>query len=360
MKAFRMAARTTVCWMILAMASVGVASGSAAWQDSEKSDEPSHSGSEAETKKTPRPPIYDESANAEEQIQAAIASAKKENRRVLIQWGANSCGWCHLLHDLMKSDQEIARKIMYEYFVVLVDIGESEKNEELVARYDVDLKKDGVPFITILDAKGEVLVNQETASLENGDKEKPGHKPDAVLEFLTQHQAEPLDSRALLAETIDRAKAEQKVVFLRFGAPWCGWCHRMDDWMEQPEIDSVISNAFIHLKVDTDRMRDGDKLLSEYCKESGGIPWFVFIDPSSKEVIATSDGPKGNVGFPFEDFEIEHFCDMLGKCEGKLNGDQIAELKRSLVENRDAVKARTAQSASRANAASPSADGAKQ
>src|SRR5690606_9625154 len=68
-------------------------------------------------------PVYDESADAEAQIAGALAKAKKENRRVLIQWGANWCGWCNQLHDHMRADPEIRRKLLYEYDLVHVDIG---------------------------------------------------------------------------------------------------------------------------------------------------------------------------------------------------------------------------------------------
>src|SRR5215216_5325616 len=58
--------------------------------------------------------IYDESADAQKQIDAALAKAKKENRRVLIQWGGNWCGWCRLLHAKFQSDAAIRKELSYE------------------------------------------------------------------------------------------------------------------------------------------------------------------------------------------------------------------------------------------------------
>ena len=354
------AGRGLACILIFGIGVYGMASANGAgWQDEPSNEQDKESAKETETKPD-RPPIYDASANAEDQIQTALAKAKKENRRVLIQWGGNWCGWCHRLHEIMKSDQDIARKIMYEYDVVLVDVGKMDKNKELVAHYEVDLKKDGVPFLTVLDADGKVLVNQETSSLENDDKEKPGHNPKAVVEFLTKFEAEPMDAQALLSAAMDKASSEKKFVFLHFGAPWCGWCHRMEAWLVKPEIDAVMSKAFVDLKVDTDRMLHGEELLKEYCTKPGGIPWFVFIDPETRKVIATSDGPKGNVGFPFEDFEIEHYCEMLAQCDGKFTTEQIATLKQSLVDNRDEIKARTAETANREAAQTQPAETIKQ
>jgi thiol-disulfide isomerase/thioredoxin len=60
---------------------------------------------------------------------------------VLIQWGANWCGWCHLLHEKFKSDPKLAHELMYEYDVVLIDIGKGDKNMDLAEGYGADLKK---------------------------------------------------------------------------------------------------------------------------------------------------------------------------------------------------------------------------
>ena len=292
---------------------------------------------EAKTEKAKpaKPPIYDEDANAQDQIDAAIAKSKKENRRVLIQWGGNWCGWCHLLHELMSTNAEIRRKLLYEYDVVLVDIGKMDKNQDLVAKYKADIKGEGVPYLTVLDGNGEVVVNQETSSLENKDKDNPGHKPEAVLEFLTKYQSEPLEAATVLDDAIASAKADNKLVFLHFGAPWCGWCHHLENWMAQPEIKSMLEKAFVDVKIDTDRMTGGSELLSKYCKEPSGIPWFVFMNPKTKEVIVTSDGPKGNVGFPSTDEEIAYFATMLTKCDDAFTADQIETLTKSLVTNRE-------------------------
>ena len=163
-----------------------------------------------------KPPVYDESADAAADIAAALAVAKKENTRVLIQWGANWCGWCKLLHQLFNEDSGIRRKILYEYEVVYVDVGRFDKNVELAEKFDADFKSNGVPFITILDGSGNVVANQETGSLEEGSV----HDPAKVLDFLTTHEAEYLNAEDLLKESLTKVGEEGKRLFLTFGAPW--------------------------------------------------------------------------------------------------------------------------------------------
>ena len=42
----------------------------------------------------------------------------------------------------------------------------------------------------------------------------------------------------------------------------------------------------------------------------GGIPWFALVDAKGKALI-TSEGPKGNIGYPDSDVEVAHFLAML-------------------------------------------------
>ena len=43
------------------------------------------------------------------------------NKRVLLMFGGDWCGWCHKLHDLFAKDNEIRRLLSYEYELVMVD-----------------------------------------------------------------------------------------------------------------------------------------------------------------------------------------------------------------------------------------------
>ena len=55
-------------------------------------------------------PAYDEKADAKADLANALAAAKRENRRVLIQWGGNWCPWCVVLHERFKSEKDVGLK----------------------------------------------------------------------------------------------------------------------------------------------------------------------------------------------------------------------------------------------------------
>lgn len=147
-------------------------------------------GVNADADATPkkRPDIYDAKADAAAQVSEAIAKARPGNKRVLLMYGGNWCGWCHKLHDVFERDKAIRECLENNYELVLIDI-DSDQNKAVAAKFEADWQKHGVPFLTVLDAEGKVLANQNTGDLEDGGQHHTGR----VLEFLNRF-ASPSDS----------------------------------------------------------------------------------------------------------------------------------------------------------------------
>lgn len=285
-------------------------------------------------------PVYDEKADAAQDVAAALVRAKRENKRVLIQWGANWCGWCKWLAGTMKSDRDVAHTLNYEYEVVHVDVGRFDKHLDLAKKYGAELK--AIPFLTVLDADDVALVQQNTEPFEAKVDGKDGHDPKKLDAFLKQHAAPALVASEVVNAAQAQAKKENKRVFLHFGTPWCTWCHRLEDWMRRPEIAPILQKEFVDCKVDTDRMTGGEAMLKGYRKdaglgESGGIPWFVFQDGDGA-VLTHSEGPTGNTGFPYQPEDVEHFGTMLKKAKLHLVDADIEALLKSLHDNRESAK----------------------
>jgi thiol:disulfide interchange protein len=279
-----------------------------------------------------KPPVYDESADATKDVAAAITRATRENKRVLLQIGGNWCPWCRLLHDLFAENAPIATLLRNEYEVVNVDIGHGEKNKELLAKYAVKAK--GYPYLAVLDANDKLVTQQETGALEDG----PKHDPKKVIAFLTQWQAPAADAQKTLDEALAKASADGKRVFLRFGAPWCIWCHRLDDVLNQPAVAAALAADFIVIKIDVDRMTGGKEVNKKYQSTGGGIPWFAVLTPDGKAAMTSDIKPGSNVGFPTEPAEIEHVMKMLTGARKNMSEAQAAALREAFEKGAAAVK----------------------
>ncbi|MEZ6038016.1 MAG: thioredoxin family protein [Planctomycetota bacterium] len=285
--------------------------------------------------------VYDEAADARQQVAAALAKAKKENQRVLIQWGANWCGWCKWLAGTMKTDREVAHELLYEYQVVHVDVGQFDKHIDFAKELGANFK--AIPYLTILGADGKAIVQQNTEPFEVEKDGKHGHDPKKLLAFLKEHETKPLVAETQLAAALEQAKAGTRQVFLHFGAPWCPWCHRLEDWMARPEIAAVLAKYFVDLKIDNDRMTGGKDIyegtLAKAGQKAAGIPWFAFLDVDGN-VKAHSTGPHGNLGFPYQPEETAFFGEMLAKA-GVAEAD-VKALVDSLNQNRERQEAENA------------------
>lgn len=127
-----------------------------------------------------RPNIYDESLDGTRQIAEALINAKKENKRILLQFGANWCGWCHKLHELFNADKGISDQLKVGYIVLLVDVNKGH-NENVDTRYG-NPTRFGLPVIVILDSDGKILTTKDSGELEEGDH----HSSQKVSAFLKE------------------------------------------------------------------------------------------------------------------------------------------------------------------------------
>ena len=139
--------------------------------------------------KPARPTIYDTKADGATQIATALATAKRAHKHVLLQFGANWCGWCHKLHTLFQTDKEIAAFLKSNYVLVLVDVDKVDGKPHNAATNEKygDPCRLGLPSLVVLDADGKQLTTQDSGKLEKGDH----HDPALVMKFLKEWAAKP-------------------------------------------------------------------------------------------------------------------------------------------------------------------------
>lgn len=155
-------------------------------------------------------------------------------------------------------------------------------------------------------------------------------------------QTTPASADQVLKEAFKEAKAKNKKVFVKFGASWCGWCHKMDDSMNDPEIKAYFDNSFVikHLTVMESKGKENLEnpgamdLIKKYNSEGFGIPlWFIF-DENGKLLIDSHLRPEGSglevrgkdiIGCPAAKEEVEAFVKAL-KLTTKLNDEALVKI----------------------------------
>lgn len=99
--------------------------------------------------------LYRTDADAKKEIAEALKQAVTDHKRVILIFGGNWCYDCHVLDRALH--EGAAGQIMKESFLlVLVDIGEGDKNLDLLKQYKTPLNK-GVPAVAILRSDGELV-----------------------------------------------------------------------------------------------------------------------------------------------------------------------------------------------------------
>jgi len=108
--------------------------------------------------------IYPAGIDAKAEIKEARERASRERKRVLLVFGANWCYDCHVL-DLAFQRADLAPLLAASYEVVHVDVGEGDKNQDLMQLYHVPMAK-GIPALAILDGSGQLLFSQQNGEFE--------------------------------------------------------------------------------------------------------------------------------------------------------------------------------------------------
>lgn len=274
----------------------------------------------------PQVRTFDTEVDAGQQIAAALKRCKRDNTRVLLEWGHNSYPQSVAFRKQLEADSELKKLISYEFEHVLVDYGQPPgKNVPLSKQHQADPHNEGIPYLTVLDSEGRMFANFSVKPFESRTAEG-GYSYDlaAVKKFLKANQASPIAAQAALDKAIAAAKRDQKAVLVYFGAPWCAWCHKLDDWLARPAVSGLLVQDLVIVKIDTERQPGGQLLLNRLSeKSSDGLPYSIVLDSAGQPLAkgVTADGK--NIGFPVDTAEVGGFAAMLRKAAKNLKPEQV-------------------------------------
>jgi uncharacterized protein YyaL (SSP411 family) len=138
--------------------------------------------------------------------------------------------------------------------------------------------------------------------------------------YLLQHANNPVDWYPWGQEAFDRARREDKAIFLSIGYSTCHWCHVMEhESFENAEIADRLNRDFVSIKVDREERPDVDRVYMSFVQATtgqGGWPMTVFLTPELKPFFGgTYFPPSSRWGRP-------GFADLLGELSRVWTGDR--------------------------------------
>uniref|UniRef100_A0A7V2ZM20 Thioredoxin domain-containing protein n=1 Tax=Ignavibacterium album TaxID=591197 RepID=A0A7V2ZM20_9BACT len=116
--------------------------------------------------------------------------------------------------------------------------------------------------------------------------------------YLLQHAYNPVDWYPWCDEAFEKAKKEDKPIFLSIGYSTCHWCHVMEkESFEDEEIAKLMNETFVSIKVDREERPDIDGVYMSVCQMitgSGGWPLTIVMTPDKKPFFTGTYFPKYN------------------------------------------------------------------
>ncbi|NLB78151.1 MAG: thioredoxin domain-containing protein [Clostridiaceae bacterium] len=116
--------------------------------------------------------------------------------------------------------------------------------------------------------------------------------------YLLQHAYNPVDWFPWSQEAFDKAKLEDKPIFLSIGYSTCHRCHVMErESFEDIEVADYLNKHFVSIKVDREERPDVDTIYMNVCQAltgSGGWPLTIIMTHDQKPFFAGTYYPKND------------------------------------------------------------------
>ncbi len=132
------------------------------------------------------------------------------------------------------------------------------------------------------------------------EKKNPNRLIKEKSPYLLKHAGNPVDWYPWGGEAFERARREDRPVFLSIGYSTCHWCNVMEEEsFSDPEVAGLMNETFVSVKVDREERPDIDNVYMTVCQMltgRGGWPLTVIMTPEKKPFFAGTYYPKHSAG----------------------------------------------------------------
>ncbi len=131
--------------------------------------------------------------------------------------------------------------------------------------------------------------------------------------YLLQHAHNPVDWYPWGEEAFEKARSEDKPIFLSIGYSTCHWCHVMErESFENDAIAAILNRHFVSIKLDREERPDIDRVYMAFVQAttgSGGWPMSVWLTPGLKPFYGgTYFAPDSRYGRPGFSYLLEQLA----------------------------------------------------
>ncbi|MCH7902944.1 MAG: thioredoxin domain-containing protein [Armatimonadetes bacterium] len=114
----------------------------------------------------------------------------------------------------------------------------------------------------------------------------------ATSPYLKLHETNPVDWYEWGDEAFEKAKKENKLIFLSIGYSTCHWCHVMEEEsFAKQDVADALSETFVSIKVDREELPGVDHVFMQVTQGMtgrGGWPNTILLTPDRKPIYAAT------------------------------------------------------------------------
>jgi len=159
-----------------------------------------------------------------------------------------------------------------------------------------------IPVILIITACSILLLSTKNLAATDSNKKTAEKKIkynrliNESSPYLLQHATNPVDWYPWGKDAFEKARKENKPIFLSIGYSTCHWCHVMEhESFSDEEVATLLNKYFVPIKVDREERPDIDQVymaVTQTMTGRGGWPNTVFLTPAKKPFFAGTYFPK--------------------------------------------------------------------